>query len=102
MNFNAKLHDYAILDLHTIEEYLSQYYPSTARNFFDQLFNKIKLLESMPYMYPVYEEDPFFRKMVFLDYLIFYSIDEKLNQLIIHRIIHSKRDINTAMFENKG
>jgi len=47
-------------DMADIEEHLSQFYASTVRNFFLQLEKQVKTLETMPYMYPAYQEDPFF------------------------------------------
>jgi len=82
-------------DMDDIEEYLSQFYTSTVRNFFLQLEKQVKTLETMPYMYPAYQEDPFYRKMKINDYLLFYSVDEEKQLAIIHRIFHSSRDISS-------
>jgi plasmid stabilization system protein ParE len=80
-------------DMDDIEEYLSQYYASTVSRFFLDLEKKLTALADMPYGCPAYEEDPYFRKMVVNDYLLFYSVDEKRELLIIHRIFHHSRDI---------
>jgi len=101
MSYKIKFLDDAKVDLYCIEEYLSQFYPSTARNFFEQLKEKFLLLEDMPYMYQAYELDLFLRRMVFDDYIFFYNVDDKRNFVIIHRIFHSKRDINTEMQKYK-
>ena len=101
MSFRVKFLESAESDMDCIEEYLSQYYPSTARNFFEQMKEKALLLEDNPYLCPAYEDDPFFRRAVINDYLMFYSVDEKRNYVIIHRIIHSKRNISTEILENQ-
>jgi len=97
MSYNVRFLDDAKNDLVLIEEALIQYYPSTARNFFELLKEKILLIEEFPYMYPAYEYDSFFRKMVLANYLLFYSVDDKQSQVIVHRVIHSKKDINYEM-----
>jgi len=88
-------------DVSDIEEYLSQFYASTARNFFTLLKRKVMCLEDMPFMYPVYENDSYFRRMVVDDYLLFYSIDEKRHLVIIHRIFHSKRDMSKQVLAHR-
>ena len=82
------------MDLNDIEEYLSKFYPGTVRNFFEKLKKKVTLLETMPYMCPEYDSDPFFRRMVIGDYLLFYAVDEERTQIVIHRVFHSARDIS--------
>jgi len=89
-------------DMDEIEEYLSQFYASTVRNFFLRLENQLKTLESMPLMYPAYQEDPFFRKMIVNDYLLFYSVDDKRQLAIIHRIFHSSRDISRQILTDQS
>jgi plasmid stabilization system protein ParE len=53
----------------------------------------------MPLSCPAYEEDPFFRRMVLGDYLLFYSVDEGRKLVTIHRIFHHARDIKRLMAE---
>jgi len=45
----------------------------------------------------VYEKDPFFRRMVIDDYVLFYSVDEKRNLVLMHRIFHHSRNIDHEM-----
>jgi len=89
-------------DMGDIEAYLSQFYASTVRKFFVQLEKQVKTLETMPFMYPAYREDPFFRKMTVNDYMLFYSVDEKRQIVIIHRIFHSSRDINKQIMIDRS
>ena len=81
-------------DLGDIEEYLSQFYANTVRNFFTMLQEKVLKLESMPYLYPAYHADPFFRRMVVGDYLVFYSVEKERNLVVVHRIFHAARNIS--------
>jgi plasmid stabilization system protein ParE len=88
-------------DMDDIEEYLSQFYVGTVLNFFLQLENKITKLADMPLMYPAYDDDPYFRRMVVDDYLLFYGIDEKRQLVVVHRIFHAKRDISRQILEHR-
>ena len=101
MSYRVTFLDAAKLDMDDIEEYLSQFYPSTARNFFTTMKDKVLNLEVFPFMYPEYEYDQFFRKMVIDDYLLFYSVDESHYLVVIHRIFHSKRDISQQILDNR-
>jgi len=97
MRYRISFLKYANRDIDTIEEYLSQFYESTVRNFFTELKKKVLLLENMPHMYPTYERDPFFRRIVLNDYLLFYSVDEEKKLVDIHHIFHHSKDIAQLM-----
>ena len=97
MSFRTTYTDTARQDMREIAEYLAQFYASTARKFSAKLEKKVASLEDMPYSCPAYEDDPYFRRMIVGDYLLFYSVDEKRQLVVIHRIIHAKRDINRQM-----
>jgi len=102
MSYRVVFLEEAERDMNGIEEYLSQFYPSTARNFFAQLKKKLSLLEEQPFMYQVYEDDPYFRRMVVDDYLLFYNIDENRKLAIVHRIFHSSRDISRQILKHRS
>jgi len=67
----------AITDLFEIEEYLNEYSPTAADRFEEAVDQRVTGLSEHPLMCPAYERDPFFRKIVLGDYLLFYSVDEK-------------------------
>jgi len=82
-------------DRDIIRIHLSKFYTGTEKRFFTLLRNKISQLKDFPLMYPVFEYDPDFRKMVIGDYLLFYIVDE-INRIVeIHRIFHGAQDIHT-------
>jgi len=99
MSYRAVFTPSADQDMDDIEQYLSQFYTSTVKNFFLALEDKVSMLENMPYSCPEYEKDPYFRRMVINDYLLFYSVDEAQELIIIHRIFHNKRNISQQMLE---
>ena len=47
----------------------------------------------MPYMYPVYEDIPPFRKAVVGKYLVFYTVDDDKKLVQIHHILRGAWDI---------
>lgn len=93
MSYRIVFLEAADRDMDIVEEYLSQFYASTVSNFFLKLERQVAALKEMPYLYQAYEEDPFFRRMVIDDYLLFYSVDEKRQLVVIHRVFHTKKDI---------
>jgi plasmid stabilization system protein ParE len=48
-------------------------------------------------MYPVYEDVPLYRKMVVLDYLVFYIVNEQKRRVDIHRIISGRMDVSKQL-----
>ena len=54
MSFRVVFLTEAERDLGDIEEYMSQFYASTVRNFFSQLKKQALMLEESPYMYNNY------------------------------------------------
>ena len=101
MSFRVVFLEEAETDLDAIEEYLSQFYASTVRGFFAKLKKQVFMLEDTPYMCPPYEEDPFFRRMVVGDYLLFYSVDESRSLVPIHRIFHHSRNISRQLLTQR-
>jgi len=100
MKFTVKFLTKAEMDMDEIEEYLSQFCTSTVRDFFTKLEEQVFALEDTPYICQPYEEDPFFRRMVVADYMLFYSVDEARKLVLIHRIFHQSRDVIRYLFAN--
>ena len=94
MSYRVVFMEEAESDLEDIEEYLSKFYAGTARKFFSKLKKQLTTLETMPYICPEYEADPFFRKMVIDDYLLFYVVDDERKLAVVHRVFHSARDVS--------
>jgi plasmid stabilization system protein ParE len=101
MSFRVVFLTEAERDMDDIEEYLSQFYADTVRNFFAQLKTRVFMLRDMPYMCRAYEDDSYFRQMTVGDYLLFYSVDEKRHLVVVHRIFHSRQDISRLVSEHR-
>lgn len=76
-------------DIDNIGVYMSQFYPSTFKNFLRSLENSIGSLQASPYMGVVHRD---YRKLVIGDYLIFYKVDEERKAIAIFRVLHGARD----------
>ena len=103
MKYRIKYLSDTITDRNDIKTYLSQFYESTAKNFFALLKKKTAQLKSFPYSCPVYEDDSDYRVLVVRDYLVFYMVDEEEKIVEIHRIFHGSQDIKKQIkVENTG
>ena len=68
--------------------------PKASDRFFGDYKRKIENIKMNPYTYQVFEEDTYFRSAPLLyGYRLFYHIDEKMNQVVLHRIIHGTMDL---------
>ena len=81
-------------DRDIIKPYLMQFYPNTAKKFFNLLKSKIARLKDFPYSCRKYEDDPDYRVLVVGDYLVFYMVIEEKKTVEIHRIFHGSQDIS--------
>ena len=89
-------------EIAVIEEYLEKQFVSPGvvlTPIFDQIE---KDLPTSPYMYPVYQDDPRFRKMVVEKYLVFYVIKEEQQTVEIHHILHGMRNIKWLLQEESS
>ena len=93
MKYTVRYLPEAMADAEEIRQYLSQYYASTVRNFFNLLKQRIALLKSNPFIAQPYPERPTYRRLVVNDYLVFYKVNDELELIEIHRILHGSRDI---------
>ena len=93
MRYKAEYIEPARQDVSDIKDYLSQFYPGTPVKFLTELKQRVEALRDNPFMYPEYEDNPAYRRMVVSDYLVFYKIFEATEIIEIHRVLHGKRNI---------
>ena len=93
MNYTIELTPKADQDLIEIEVYLSQFYDGTISRFYKLLVEKVDQLAYSPFMYPTYENNPKYLKMVVRDYLVFYIVNDDAKTVAIHRILHGTVNI---------
>ena len=86
-------------DMLDADAYMSELSPDMARRFFMLLDEKLLQLQTTPFMYQVYAEYPVYRRIVIMDYLAFYCVDEEKHTVDVHRIINSKMHIIKQLLE---
>ena len=93
MESKPKLLKLAERDLEGILEYKSMLYPGTAGRFIDELEEVLDNIAEFPLMYPVYENNPRYRRAIVNEYLLFYQVVDKKPKVRVCRILHGKRDL---------
>ena len=96
MRYKLRYLPAADLDLMEIDEQLSQF-PVKASKFFSLLDKQTSKLKDTPLMYPVYDDVPLYRKMVVLDYLVFYIVNEAKKNVDVHRVINGRMDVKKQL-----
>ena len=79
MIYKVELLSLAEKDIDEICQYLSQFYPGTPGKFLAVLEKDLESISLNPNMFPKYEYNREYRKLVTGDYLVFYKKDEKIN-----------------------
>ena len=97
MKYKAVYIELALEDVEGIRGYLSQFYPNTPVKFLSALKKGIENLCDNPFIYAEYEENTAYRKMVVLDYLVFYKVIEPEGIVEIHRVLYGMRDIKAYL-----
>lgn len=93
MKYKLSYLSVALEDVSVIETYLDQFYPSTAQKLFYKMEEQISSLEHRPFLWPEYDRNPEYRRMVVEDYLVFYHVDDRMKVVEIRRILHGSQDI---------
>jgi len=95
--YDVKLLSIAESDIDDICKYLSQFYPGTPGRFLDAIDKDFENVSQNPYMYPIYEYNKEYRRIVTNDYLVFYNIDDVNNLVKVYRILHGKQNVSTIL-----
>jgi plasmid stabilization system protein ParE len=92
MKFETVYLPIANRDIIRIDDALIEY-PNKAKRIFQEMDSKVADLEEMPYMWPVYQANPAYRRMIIEDHLLFYKVDEDEHKISIYRILFDKMNI---------
>jgi len=91
----------AVTDILEIDTYLYEHSNTAADKFADSFERLTETLALHPLMYPVYEDDAYFRHMPLLyKYRLFYHVDEEAKTIKIHRILYGMKDVKSIMGSN--
>ena len=93
--YEIKFLSTAYRDIAEVISDTSEVADSWAAKFVDELERHVDNLETMPKMYPIYEDMPEFRKMNVIGFLAFYTVDDKAGIVEVHRIINSRMDVKS-------
>ena len=68
--------------------------PNAADRYFEDYNDKIELIKENPYIFQLFEDDPYFRSAPLVyGYRLFYHVDEQNSEVILHRVIHGAMDL---------
>ena len=85
-------------DILEIDTYLYEHSPTASDKFFNSIESLEENLVRHPFMYPTYEDDPYFHHMTLpYRYRLFYRVDEDAKIIKIYRILHGMRDVKNIM-----
>ena len=74
--------------------------PQAADRYFEDYNSKIGLIKENPFMFQVFEDDPYFRSAPLVyGYRLFYHVDEKSNAVVLHRVLHGAMDLPAHLGE---
>jgi plasmid stabilization system protein ParE len=68
--------------------------PRASDRFFNDYKQKIRTIEDNPFIYQVFNDDPYFRSAPLMyGFRLFYHVDEQNKFVVLHRIIHGSMDL---------
>jgi len=91
MNYEVLLLPLVDRDILRISDALAGY-PGKAKRLFHEIEKKLKILENIPYLCPVYQMKSKYRQMVLEDHLLFYRVDEEEKKVKVYRVLYSRMD----------
>ena len=74
-----------------------------ALHLLEDIKSQLDLITALPFIYPAYEPEPYFRKMPINNwrFVVFYAVNKEKHQVVLTHIYHSSRDIQALMRESK-
>ena len=93
MKYKVRFSPFAKEDKKEIKAYLSKFYPETPRKFTNFLKEHIANLKENPYLYPEYQKNTDYRRMLVGNYIVFYKINDSEKQIDIYRILRASWDL---------
>ena len=98
MKYNIAVLSLAQNDLREIYDYLSEFGENPPKKFRESFEKLIEQISNMPYMFSEYKYNVNYRKAVIIfEYLIFYRVDERKNEVKIYRVLHGKREVEVLI-----
>ena len=92
----------ALEDIDALAAYLSRFYPGTAGRVLGEMEQRIASLRRHPRIGEEYAPDPFYRRLVVAEYLVFYHLDEAARTVDIHRVLRGSWNLGRALATDEG
>ena len=74
--------------------------PKAADRYFDDYTHKTEFLKENPYIFQVFEDEPYFRSTPLVyGYRLFFHVEEHCKTVILHRVIHGAMDLASRLRE---
>jgi plasmid stabilization system protein ParE len=84
----------AVNDILEAESGLYAFSPTAADKFSNEISNLEETLCEHPFLYQIYEDDDYYRSVnLSYNYRLFYHVDELVETIEIHRVLHGMRDL---------
>lgn len=100
MNYKITITPIAKTNLQEIKDYIANdlQEPKAAYNTIRNILAKITLLSETPFIYPLYEDEPWhsrgIRHFPVNNYVVIYWVDEQTKTVSVLKIIYGRRDIS--------
>ena len=99
--YDVVLSETAESDLDEVVEYLSNFSPTIARRYFDEIMVKVLSLSLMPQRCPFVQDSALrekgYRWLLVRNYTIFFVIDEAVNIVDVRAIMYSRREYTALL-----
>jgi len=99
MKFKIEYISTFCVDISLLESDLENH-PQKAKRLLEKMDDKLNNLTINPFLYPIYEHFPHFRRIILEDYLIFYVVNEGSKTIEIHRLIYGRMDVPTHLTDD--
>ena len=84
------------------DAHLYELSPKAADRYFEDYNSKVELIEENPYIFQVFEEDPYFRSAPLVyGYRLFYHVDDQSKCVILHRVVHGAMDLAKQLLNSE-
>jgi plasmid stabilization system protein ParE len=93
MKYQIRYLPLALNDVQSIVLFNAQFSQKFQNKVVSELKSRIASLSDYPERASVYEYRPTYRKLVVLNYLVFYKLDKGKRIVEIHRVLHEARNV---------
>ena len=97
MPYKVRYLQLALEDLQEIRDFNKQFSQKYQKNLLTRVKAACSFLATTPEIYPIYEFNSEYRRIVIDDYQVFYKLDKKNKRADVYRILHGARNIKQML-----